>query len=156
MSTYIQFTLTHALRDKVPDSCTVTDTKLTYRMQVLFIYECICEHTMHTHEQAQPRANAREGRIQFDLTLTAEGGRAAGMEGWMECKAWSDGLGQMPVAVTWEKLDDLELMEINHRTRDSSVTRRHKRRDRRASNGDVNLTYMCLVQHHISRNRPKK
>lgn len=38
----------------------------------------------------------------------------------MEYKERSDGWGQMPVADTWDKLDDLELIEMNHRT--SSVT----------------------------------
>lgn len=51
VSKYIQFTLTHALTDKVLGSCTVTDTKPTYRTPVLFIYVCICEHT-HTHTHA--------------------------------------------------------------------------------------------------------
>lgn len=38
VSIYIQSMLTDALTDKVTGSCMVTDTKLTYKMQVLFIY----------------------------------------------------------------------------------------------------------------------
>lgn len=68
--------------------------KADIQMQVLFIYDT------HTRRQAQPKENTREGTIQFDLTLTAKGGRAGGMEGWMVCKEQSDGLGQMPVADT--------------------------------------------------------
>lgn len=39
-----------------------------------------------------------------------DGGSDGGMDGWMADERWSDGLGQMPVADTWEKLDDLEPM----------------------------------------------
>lgn len=73
--------------------------------------------------QAQLRVYSEVGRIQFDLTLTAESGLVEG--GGVECEEWSDGFTQMPVADTCEKWDDLELTEINDRRRHSSVTQWH-------------------------------
>lgn len=90
------------------------------------------------------------GRIQFNLTLTAERGLVGwwGIEGWMECKKWSDGRGQMPVADTWDKLDDLELMEMNRRTTERSemetsvhikLDDRHTTKDQ----GNLTCTWVC-------------